>query len=88
MKAGRLSPEQIDASVVGGSLYTAGIVDPDLLIRTANERRVSNFLLWQAASAEYYVTPTYWPDFDKEELYKALLTYGQRNRRFGQVQQR
>lgn len=80
--------EEVTEELIGCYLYTTDCPDPDLIIRTSGEFRTSNFLLWQAAYAEYYVTPTYWPDFDKEELYKALLTYGQRNRRFGQVQQR
>ena len=80
--------EEVTEELIGCYLYTTDCPDPDLIIRTSGEFRTSNFLLWQAAYAEYFVTPTYWPDFDKEELYKALLTYGQRNRRFGQVQQR
>ncbi len=80
--------EEVTEELISCYLYTTDCPDPDLIIRTSGEFRTSNFLLWQAAYAEYYVTPTYWPDFDKEELYKALLTYGQRNRRFGQVQQR
>ncbi|MBC7251736.1 MAG: undecaprenyl diphosphate synthase family protein, partial [Anaerolineae bacterium] len=59
--------------------------DPDLVIRTSGEFRTSNFMIWQAAYAEYYITPTYWPDFNKEELYRALLDYSQRERRFGLV---
>ena len=77
--------EQVTEEMVGHYLYTTDCPDPDLIIRTSGEFRTSNFLLWQAAYAEYYVTPTYWPDFDKEELYKALLTFSQRERRFGQV---
>jgi undecaprenyl diphosphate synthase len=80
--------EEVTEELIGCYLYTTDCPDPDLIIRTSGEFRTSNFLLWQAAYAESYVTPTSWPDFDKEELYKALLTYGQRNRRFGQVQQR
>ena len=72
--------------VIGRYLYTTDCPDPDLIIRTSGEFRTSNFLLWQAAYAEYYVTPTYWPDFNKEELYKALTAYSQRDRRFGEVQ--
>ena len=59
--------------------------DPDLIIRTGGEWRLSNFLIWQAAYAEYYTTPTFWPDFDEAELYKALLEYNHRQRRFGRV---
>ena len=64
-------------------LYTAGQPDPDLIIRTSGEMRVSNFLIWQGAYAELYVTPTYWPDFDESELQKALDHYAARERRFG-----
>jgi len=67
-------------------LYTADLPDPDLIIRTSGEFRTSNFMIWQAAYAEYYITPTYWPDFGKEELYQALLDYSQRERRFGLVE--
>jgi len=80
--------EEVTEELIGCYLYTTDCPDPDLIIRTSGEFRTSNFLLWQAAYAEYFVTPTYWPDFDKEQLYKALLTYSQRNRRFGQVQKR
>ena len=80
--------EEVSEELISCYLYTTDCPDPDLIIRTSGEFRTSNFLLWQAAYAEYYVTPTYWPDFDKEQLYKALLTYSQRNRRFGQVQKR
>ena len=80
--------EEVTEELISCYLYTTDCPDPDLIIRTSGEFRTSNFLLWQAAYAEYYVTPTYWPDFDKEQLYKALLTYSQRNRRFGQVQKR
>ncbi len=66
-------------------LYTCGQPDPDLVIRTAGEMRLSNFLIWQAAYAEYYSTPTYWPDFDREELRKALQAYAQRQRKFGKL---
>ncbi len=78
-------PEQIDEALVGQHMYAPDIPDPDLIIRTAGESRLSNFLLWEAAYAEYYVTPTYWPDFDGSELRRALLAYGQRHRRFGQL---
>ncbi len=64
-------------------LYTAGQPDPDLIVRTGGEMRLSGFLMWQSAYAEYYTTPTYWPDFDEGELYKALVAYGNRERRFG-----
>jgi len=64
-------------------LYTAGLPDPDLIIRTGGEMRLSNFLLWQAAYAEYWSTPVYWPDFGKKEFDEAIVEYGRRNRRFG-----
>jgi len=68
-------------------MYSGGLPDPDRVVRTSGEMRLSNFLIWQAAYAEYYTTPVYWPDFDEEELRKALLHYGQRERRFGLVTQ-
>ncbi len=77
--------EQVDEPLVSHYVYTAGLPDPDLIIRTSGEIRVSNFLLWQGAYAEFYVTPTLWPDFDKDEFYKALQDYSQRERRFGLV---
>jgi undecaprenyl diphosphate synthase len=77
--------EEITEDVIGHHLYTAGSPDPDLIIRTSGELRTSNFLIWQAAYAEYYVTPTLWPDFDKEELYRALVAFSQRDRRYGEV---
>src|SRR5574341_5183 len=86
MIAYRVSPNQADEELFTNYLYTAGLPDPDLIVRTANEMRLSNFLIWQAAYAEYYTTPTLWPDFDKQELYKALLTFSQRNRRFGKLE--
>ncbi len=77
--------EAVDEELISSYLYTAGLPDPDLIIRTSGEQRVSNFLIWQGAYAEYYITPTYWPDFDKDELYKALVAFNQRERRFGLV---
>ena len=77
--------EQVDEPLVSRYLYTAGLPDPDLIIRTSGEMRVSNFLIWQGAYAELYVTPSLWPDFDKDELYKALEHYSLRERRFGLV---
>ena len=77
--------DEVDESLISRHLYTAGLPDPDLIIRTSGEMRISNFLIWQAAYAEYYVTPALWPDFDKDELYKALEAYSQRDRRFGLV---
>ncbi len=80
-----VAPEQLDEALFSQYLYTAGLPDPDLIIRTSGEFRVSNFMIWQGAYAEYYITPTYWPAFDKEELYQALLDYSQRERRFGLI---
>lgn len=80
-----VDPGRLDEDLFSQYLYTPGLPDPDLIIRTAGELRISNFLIWQGAYAEYYATPTYWPDFDKEELYRALLEYSRRERRFGLV---
>ncbi|MBK9928172.1 MAG: isoprenyl transferase [Anaerolineales bacterium] len=77
--------ENVTDELVNNYLYTAGVPDPDLIIRTSGELRVSNFLIWQAAYSEWYVTPTYWPDFDKEEYRRALETFAQRDRRYGKV---
>ena len=76
-------PEDVDENLFAGYLSTAGQPDPDMIIRTGNESRISNFMLWQGAYAEWYFTPTLWPDFDKEELRKALDDYARRERRFG-----
>ncbi|HEU5318726.1 MAG TPA: polyprenyl diphosphate synthase [Chloroflexota bacterium] len=73
----------VDEDLISSYLYTAGLPDPDLIIRTAGEMRLSNFLLWQASYAEYYSTPTFWPDFDEAELQRALDEYASRDRRFG-----
>ena len=83
--AGRLLPEQIDEQLVSSAPTTSAIPDPDLLIRTGGECRISNFLLWQAAYSELYFTPQYWPDFDEESLYKAICDYQSRERRFGKI---
>ncbi len=83
VRRGELSPEEIDEDTVSGSLYTAGMPDPDLLIRTAGEMRVSNYLLWQISYAELWVTPRYWPDFDATLLHEALRDFARRQRRFG-----
>lgn len=77
--------EEVTDELVSRYLYTAGVPDPDLIIRTSGELRVSNFLIWQAAYSEWYVTPTYWPDFDKEEYRRALEAFARRDRRFGKV---
>jgi len=85
VKQGLLQPDEIDEATFERHLYTAGICDPDLLIRTSGEMRISNFLLWQMAYAEIYITETLWPDFDRAEFYRALSAYQQRERRFGKV---
>jgi len=82
---GTLSPEEIDETAFANALDTAGIPDPELLIRTSGETRLSNFLLWQIAYAELYFTPVFWPDFRKENFYKAIIDYQQRERRFGKI---
>ncbi|MDP8225296.1 MAG: isoprenyl transferase [Candidatus Lernaella stagnicola] len=82
---GELDPAQIDEALFAASLDTAGIPDPDLLIRTSGELRLSNYLLWQLAYAEIYVTDVMWPDFDEAELTRALETFGRRQRRFGKT---
>lgn len=83
--AGSIDPETITEETVAAHLYTAGIPDPDLLIRTSGEMRVSNFLLWQISYAELYVTEKYWPEFTPEEFAKAIEAYGKRERRFGRT---
>ena len=83
--AGDLTPDDIDEASFASALYTAGSPDPDLLIRTSGEMRVSNFLLWQIAYSEIHVTPVLWPDFGESELYEAVLEYQRRERRFGRV---
>jgi len=80
-----VAPKDVTDELVGRYLYTAGVPDPDLIIRTSGELRVSNFLIWQAAYSEWYVTPTYWPDFNKEEYQHALEIFAQRDRRYGKV---
>lgn len=78
-------PEAITEELISQHLFTAGLPDPDLIIRTSGEMRVSNFLIWQGAYAEYYISSLYWPDFDKHEFYKALQSFSQRERRYGAV---
>lgn len=85
IKAGKLDPEKITEETVSANLYTEGIPDPDLLIRTSGEMRISNFMLWQISYAEIYVTPVLWPDFGKDEFAKALTDYAGRDRRFGGI---
>ena len=83
-----VAAEEVNEDLFTRYLHTAGLPDPDLIIRTAGEMRLSNFLIWQGAYAEYYSTPTYWPDFDQEELRKALEAYAARERRFGRLKNR
>jgi len=83
VQQGQLKPEAIDEAVISNALYTAGLPDPDLLIRTAGEMRISNFLLWQISYAELWVTEQCWPDFDQNTLHQALRAYATRERRFG-----
>jgi undecaprenyl diphosphate synthase len=83
--AGRLDPSDIDEDALARRLYTAPWPDPDLLIRTSGEMRISNFLLWQLAYAELYVTPVLWPDFTRRHLFEAILEFQRRDRRFGRV---
>ena len=84
-KQGKLRLKDIDQECISRHLYTAGLADPDLLIRTANEMRISNFLLWQISYSEFHVTKTLWPDFRKKDLEKAILDYAKRDRRFGTI---
>jgi undecaprenyl diphosphate synthase len=85
VERGTLTAGEIDETLVAASLDTAGLPDPDLLIRTSGELRVSNFLLWQIAYAELHFTPVLWPDFTQHHLYEAIRDYQQRERRFGRV---
>ncbi len=87
ISAGEIKEADITETLISGTLDTAGIPDPDLLIRTCNEQRISNFLLWQLAYTEFYFTPTAWPDFSKEELEKAIGAYNKRNRKYGLVEE-
>lgn len=84
-RAGRLAPESVDASRFSAALFTKGLPDPDLLIRTSGELRISNFMLWQVAYTELHISPVLWPDFTREDFYGALLDYQRRDRRFGTV---
>ncbi len=81
----KVKPEDVTPDLVSQYLFTAGLPDPDLIIRTSGELRISNFLIWQGVYAEWYITPTLWPDFDREHLIEAILDYGQRERRYGKV---
>ncbi|MCB0595046.1 MAG: isoprenyl transferase [Lewinellaceae bacterium] len=85
VQAGEISPGDIDEAAFAGALNTSGMPDPELLIRTSGETRLSNFLLWQIAYAELYFTPVFWPDFRKENFFKAIIDYQRRERRFGKI---
>lgn len=85
VEEGELDAESIDDELIGRHLSTADIPDPDLIIRTSGEYRISNFLLWQLAYSELFITETYWPDFKRDELYKAISAYQKRDRRFGGI---
>lgn len=85
VQTGEIQPTDINEHLFAQHLYTAGVGDPDLLIRTSGEMRISNFLLWQLAYAEIYITDTLWPDFDRQEFHQALVSYQKRDRRFGKV---
>ncbi len=85
VQAGSLAAEDIDEEAITARLYTAGIPDPDLLIRTSGEQRISNFMLWQVAYTELYLSPVLWPNFRRHELYEAILAFQSRDRRFGRV---
>lgn len=85
VKNGELKPEQIDEQCLSDSMQTKNMPDPELLIRTSGEERISNFLLWQLAYSEFYFTEKLWPDFDKEDLYDAIINYQSRERRFGKT---
>jgi undecaprenyl diphosphate synthase len=84
-RLGLLLPADIDEQVFENALSTRDIPDPELLIRTSGETRISNFLLWQIAYAELYFTPVFWPDFRKKELFEAIISYQRRERRFGMI---
>jgi undecaprenyl diphosphate synthase len=83
MLADNVSADEVTEELFSSYLFTSGLPDPDLVIRTSGELRVSNFLIWQAAYAEFYAAPEYWPDFGREQLYEALVAYSQRERRYG-----
>lgn len=87
VSAGKVKPEDITEELISENLDTHGLPEPDLLIRTCNEQRISNFLLWQLAYTEFYFTPVAWPDFSKEELIKAVEAYNKRDRRYGLVKE-
>jgi undecaprenyl diphosphate synthase len=80
-----MAPETIDEDTISNELSSGKFPDPELLIRTSGEYRISNFMLWELAYSEFYFSPVFWPDFNKEEFYKAILDYQQRERRFGKI---
>jgi len=85
VESGDLKPDDINDELIGANLSTAEVPDPDLIIRTSGEFRISNFLLWQLAYSELYITETFWPDFRRDELYEAIKSYQDRDRRYGGV---
>lgn len=85
MLADQIAPDSLTENLFNSYLFTKGLPDPDLVIRTSGELRISNFLIWQAAYSEFYPTPVYWPDFGREELYEAIVAFDQRERRYGLV---
>jgi undecaprenyl diphosphate synthase len=85
VRRGELMPDEIDEAMIEDTLFTREVPPPDLLIRTSGEYRISNFMLWQVAYTELYITPVYWPDFGREQLFEAILDYQSRDRRFGRV---
>lgn len=87
ISAGKIAADAVNEEVLNSYLDTCGLPDPDLLIRTCNEQRISNFLLWQLAYTEFYFTPVAWPDFSKEELEKAVEAYNRRDRKYGQIKE-
>jgi undecaprenyl diphosphate synthase len=82
---GKIKAKDIDEQVIADNLYTARLPDPDLVIRTSNEMRISNFLLWQISYAEFYITPTLWPDFTAADIDEAILAFSKRSRRMGDI---
>lgn len=84
-RSGEMEPSEIDERAIEGELFTAGVPDPDLLIRTSGEMRLSNFMLWQLAYTEIHISSVFWPDFSREELFQAILDFQRRERRFGRV---
>ncbi|MCC6424158.1 MAG: isoprenyl transferase [Phycisphaerales bacterium] len=87
VEQGRLKPDNIDEQTISAHLYTAGMPDPDLLIRTAGEMRISNYLLWQISYAELFISPVLWPDFAEKDLHEAIVAFSMRHRRFGALDQ-